>query len=822
MSHIGVLKALEEAHVPIDLIVGTSIGSIVGGMYSAGYTADQIKQFTREIDWSNLYSDETSRRLLFVSQKNIQRHHLLQLRFDGLIPYIPESLSQGQRIFNIIYSRLLGANFQSANDFDNLKIPFRAIATDLLTGKRVVLSSGDLAEAITASMSIPLLFAPLEYEDMLLVDGGITDNLPIDVARNAGADYIIGVDVTSPLRQSAEMNAPWEIADQVITIMMKKPTEEKRREADFLLRPDLHNYRAGDFTHLDSVINIGYEFTRSKLKELKADIARKLSQPYLTSSKLGIVHGIDFEGDADSLIAREKICLKTQVGREVSRGDILFDLQNIYRTGYFQEANAVVDKDSAGLVVKFYLKPQPIIRSIKINHRQVLPDSIVQNSLGIPAGARLNVKNLYSHIDSLRNKYIRKGYSLASIHTIDYSPSDGQLTCNVNEGWISDIRVEGQRRTRKSIILREFPLHKGDIFNAQKAIQGINSIYSTQLFDRVSLKVRRENGKNILIIKVKEKKYLLMRLGGHASQERRTEGFLELREDNLFGNATKVSFFGSLGERNRRAEFSFYTFRLFNTYLTYRLSLYLRHRSQDFYQDFRKRNRYFIQRSGGQLVVGQQISRLGLISAELRIESVRVKGDKKGFPFDDSYRLRTLAFRSVLDKRDKIPFPTRGIYNRWSWEIGNQKFFQSSFSFTKVSLALEGYYSLNQQWVYHPFLRAGTADRTLPFSEFFGIGGQENFPGLVEKQKFGRQYVEAGLDVRYRLPIQLPIESYINLGYATAGVWLRPDDRIKRSDFLNSFHLTLALNSLFGPIKITYGSLVHHQGRFYFSIGYDF
>jgi NTE family protein len=296
LAHLGVLKALEEHKIPIHLIVGSSIGSAIGGFYAAGYNSEQLIRIFKEIDWADVYNDETNRINLFWSQKSTPRRHILELRLDNGIPYIPTSLSPGQKIFDIIYSRLIKANFQAANDFDNLRIPFRAVATDLISGKRIVLKSGDLAEAISGSMAFPLLFAPVEMNGMMLVDGGIKDNLPVDVAVNQGAHITLAVDVTSSLRKQNQINSPWQIADQVTTIMMQEPTQRSREMADILILPQVGDRGVTDFKHIDSLVDLGYKATLSKIDSIQQLLENRIQDLWGENKYLGKVSKVKFYG----------------------------------------------------------------------------------------------------------------------------------------------------------------------------------------------------------------------------------------------------------------------------------------------------------------------------------------------------------------------------------------------------------------------------------------------------------------------------------------------------------------------------------------------
>lgn len=821
-AHIGVLKAFEESQVPLDMVVGSSIGSIIGGLYCAGYTAEQIHHITQEIDWKNLYSDPTYRSHLFLSQKDIPRRHLLQLRLDGIIPYIPRSITYGQKVYQLIYDYIIKADYQALNDFDELKIPFRSVATDLISGKRVVLKRGDLAEAINASIAFPLLFAPVEIGNMWLVDGGITDNLPVDVARDLGADVVVAVDATSPLRQEQEMEAPWEIADQVTTIMMEEKTRKSLLNADLAIKLDLHKHRAGDFSDIDSIIQTGYEHTLNLLDSLQNIIKNKTRTETEIDTLSGKVSAVKFEGvDEDSLL-NYAFRPKVRAGKMVSKEDILSDLKLFYESGYFEEAKARVEFNTSGMVIYYYLKQQPIVENLVINRHHILPDSLIIAIEKDFSHQVFNPLKLKTSLDDLKKKLYRMGYGLAHIQNIKFSPNSGKLFVNLDEGIIKSIKVDGNLKTHEFVILREFLLKEGDYFKAEQSLRGIQNIYSTGLFYRVSVNSNIDSTGSEIIIRVKEKKTLVMRIGGHASLERSVDGFLEFSEDNLLGSGIKLNLFGAIGEFEKHANVSLSTTRLLNTYFTFRLSMNYDEERYRYFINFKQFDNYQTINRGAKFIFGHQFGRLGQISAELRLEDIEVTSRDLYFPYEGKYRIRSFTIRSVVDKRDRLPFPESGIYNRWFWESGNRSILGGSVSFTRVYIGLEGYYSFLKYFNFHPFAFGGSGDLTVPFSEFYFFGGQQSFPGLYEHEALGRQMLQGGADLRWKFSWNLPIEAFLIGRYTIGAAWTRSDAKIETSDFLHSFSVSAAVNTLFGPVQLTYGSIVNGRSLFYFSIGYDF
>ncbi|RLC20266.1 MAG: patatin [Deltaproteobacteria bacterium] len=271
-AHIGVIKVLERMHIPIDYIAGTSMGSIVGGLYASGMTSAQIEGVVTSLDWDNALQDDIPRKDRSFRLKTDDRNNLIKSKpglSDNLEIKTPSGLMQGQ-ILDLILKRLV-LPVSSVHDFDELKIPYRAIATDLVTGNAVVLGSGDLAKAMRASMSVPAIFAPVEIDGKLLVDGGLSNNLPIDVVRTMGADIVIAVDISTPLLAREALTSILGITEQLTSIMTRKNTEEQiatLTSKDVFIVPDLGDITSSSFDRTGQAIPIGVLAAEQKQPEL--------------------------------------------------------------------------------------------------------------------------------------------------------------------------------------------------------------------------------------------------------------------------------------------------------------------------------------------------------------------------------------------------------------------------------------------------------------------------------------------------------------------------------------------------------------------------
>jgi NTE family protein len=269
-AHVGVLRALDEAGVRVDCVAGTSMGAVIGALYASGHSVDEIERILRSVDWPSVFEGRSDRSRLPPSRRVRERPSILRVGLENWTVRLPSGALSDQRINRILLEKLSAAGFAADNDFDRLPIPYRAVAADLHTGRRVVLARGDLALAARASMSIPVAFAPVSWGPHLLVDGGIFDNVPVFAAREMGARRVLAVDVTSPTRQATPRSSAIEIALTVTDVLAQARNDALRAPADVSLRPDLAPHTFNDYGALDDLVCRGYEAMRLRLEELRA------------------------------------------------------------------------------------------------------------------------------------------------------------------------------------------------------------------------------------------------------------------------------------------------------------------------------------------------------------------------------------------------------------------------------------------------------------------------------------------------------------------------------------------------------------------------
>ena len=274
IAHVGVLKALEELRIPIDYIAGTSMGSVVGGLYASGMSPAEIDDWFRNANWQFLLSDKLPRESESFRKKQRQFEINQGIAFNvsrKAEVKLPVALVTGRNIMASL--RELTVPVRNIRDFDRLPIPFRALATDFEKGDAVVLRDGDLVESIRASMSVPALFKAQRIRGRLLADGGMSSNRPIGVAQEMGAEVIIAVDVGEELRKEADLDTATVVANQVLVIFTQKQTRQEIARlgpGDALLKVNVENTAPTDFMKAAKSIDAGY----AQAMQRKDDLAR--------------------------------------------------------------------------------------------------------------------------------------------------------------------------------------------------------------------------------------------------------------------------------------------------------------------------------------------------------------------------------------------------------------------------------------------------------------------------------------------------------------------------------------------------------------------
>ncbi len=354
ISHIGVLRVLEEQRVPIDYICGTSMGAIIGGLYANGMSPDEIQAFLEGLDWNEVMSDETPRRELYFRRKLESQRYVIKMGVGREGLKLGTGLAAGQKFNNLL--QLQVQRTADITDFDQLPIPYRAVATDLQAGAAYVIDHGDLSRAMRASMAVPGAFTTVELDGRLLVDGGIVNNLPVDVAREMGADLIIAVDVGSASDhvEMEELESLPGILARTYAIMQRPEQIKQFETADIGLRPKLADFTASQFHRVSELVPPGEAAARAQLAELSTlSISPEEYQRYLERQRRADpppprIKSVEVAGN-------HRVSERSIRGRIYSEPGALFDprvtehdLMRVFGIGEFEQVLRELEKSADG------------------------------------------------------------------------------------------------------------------------------------------------------------------------------------------------------------------------------------------------------------------------------------------------------------------------------------------------------------------------------------------------------------------------------------------------------------------------------------------
>jgi NTE family protein len=840
LSQIGVLKALKEADIPINIIDGTSMGSIVGGLFAAGYTIDQIDSIAVNTDWDALLASdrETDRRELFVDQKITEDKAVFSLRWEGIKPILPTSLNNGQKMASYLNLLAFQAPIHVDSSFDELNVKFRAVCTDLVTGRQVIIGSGSLSEAMRASSSVSFLLSPVKIDSLLLVDGGLVANIPVKAALRLGANYVIAVNTTSPLHTENELALPWEVADQVVSIPMKLLDEYQLDSANDVVAPNLRERKNDNFSDIESVINEGYQSTLPHLAEIKLGID-SLFQKNININEYYVKNILLDKNDP----AIEEPYLQKYLMRDsVSNKEILTDLCSLYSKGIFKNLKAVVNLYPTYSTVKFIYEYNPVVQKINCSGITLINKNTVDSLLKSLLNKPYNANKMVSKIIQVLDLYREKGYSLAELENVKFNQDSTELNLNFDEGRISQIDVEGNTYTSPTIITREIPLKEGDYFNYRNIEQGLVNLRSTNLFDDIFLNIKRNKGNNILLIQVREKPENLLRVGFRIDNEDNVQLSLDFDNENLFGSGTELGLLLFDSSRERAVSVEQKAYRIFNTYLTYKINAFYRSEDIYTYQNVVSGSSFSLNQIGeynqtfygAALSVGTQVERFGnlIFEGKYQFDDVDILQQQNIAPLIEPFNIKIVSLKasSTIDTQDRYPYPLKGFYFKGEYELA-QKILGGSVGYTNFNFDYKGYFTLAGVSTFSPRIMLGFADNTLPLSEEYPLGGQSSFFGMRDNEFMGRQIFLTSLEYRYQIPFKIFFDTYFKLRYDLGSTWSEPE-QIHFADLRHGIGTSLSFDTPIGPADFSVGKsflfvrnlpnnpLSFGETFFYFSIGY--
>jgi NTE family protein len=821
IATVGILKALEERGIEVAAISGTSIGGVIGGLYACGYDAAHLAEIIRKIDFSALLSNNPERKSMFLTQRRERGTHFLSVRFNGLKPYIPQGLTSGQEVTEMLTSLTNRANYRAAGDFSRLPIPFKTIATDVVSGDRVIIDSGSLADAMRATIAFPLAFTGLDVGDQLLMDGGMVTPVPVDVVSNMADTTlpVVAVNTTSPLMSRSELSSPVDIANQVTSIMTADQLKEQLRMADLVIQPTPAGFSATDFRFSDTLIELGYQAGLRVIDTILQLVSQKPRRLHYRIDELRVTS--EDRELADRFSAE-------LLGQTMSRPDLIERLKSLYRGQSLFELSLelqtmpTVHSDSIKAVpVRLTIEPVERFSTDDIEitfegNQTYSNDSLI--SLLTVGDSAFTVRGLKEGLERITASYHESGYDLAVIREVIPDTRNDRLIIRVDEGIIQRIDVRGGERTKDWLVRSYFPLQRGDPYSTEKATRGVTNIYATDLFDRVTLDLLPADSGVIVQIGVLEKKYVQMRLGWHWHDEYRSEQFLELLDDNVLGIGMEYLIHAQYGEDRQLYATLLRIHRIFFTYLTAetrfaydRLDRVV-YNNKDIEVGERKEERLSFR-----LGLGQQVARLGTVSGGLLIEELSFTD--RGTGSQQKLGLRSLVFQSELESFDRVPFPRSGNKHLVDLKLAG-KAVGGDADFTRLYSTLEIYLPFFQRLNYHPRVSIGFSRTGLPPSEKFYIGGSHSFSGYRTNQVSGDKVFLVNQELRLELPLNLYLFARFDLGDVYAST-----DQIKLKSLRSGHGTAIAWSSPIGPFEFGFGHadyMDRDNNEYYFNAGFRF
>ncbi|MFT3739383.1 MAG: patatin-like phospholipase family protein [Breznakibacter sp.] len=458
-AHVGVLKVLEQEGIPIDMVVGTSIGAVVGGMYAIGYSPAEIEEMVKGEDWKLLLTDEIPRTESSYYIRSEKQRYLMSLPVnDALKIEVPQAAMRGHNVLNLFCN--LAGNVPENADFDSFPIRFACIGADVATGKEVVINKGFLPTAIYSSMAIPGVFTPILHEDHMMIDGGVVNNLPADVAKRMGADIIIGVDIRNDLYKRDEIKSIKEILDQLITFYSIEKDSANKSYCSVLVRPDIAGYDASSFSSraADTLINKGMAAATALLPEL-----RGLKEKY----------GLQARHVGRDLVKTDtwRISKITVGGNYSATGKLIEDNLQLEVPGKYsyRELKKAIDRVyGLGCMDKVMFR----LRDDRYGEKELILDVSERKSAAFNLGVRVNTTDA---IAVLAN-YSRRSYG----RYFSYHSIFANISSNPELKWNSEFSkgkwpVVGLGATGK---YREYKLFRdGEKINSSEVYYGAGSVY---------------------------------------------------------------------------------------------------------------------------------------------------------------------------------------------------------------------------------------------------------------------------------------------------------------------------------------------------------
>jgi NTE family protein len=760
-AHIGTLKLIDSLQIPIDYIAGTSMGGTIGALYSIGYSGKEIEQIARTTDWLDVFSDNPPRRSVNYLQKKDDGKYQVELGLKGITPVIPSGFVVGQKV-SLMLSQLT-ASTETITDFDQLPIPFRCVAIDLISGHEVVLSKGSLPKALRATMSIPTIFSPVEWGDSLLIDGGFLNNFPADVAESMGADVIIGVNIGNRLSKKEDLQSLVSVFNQTMVIIDYRRQQKNFEKCALVITPDLDAFSSTDLDResVNEIIDQGEKAATAnfdKMIELieKFNLKPEHSLDDSLSQKLSRIASLNIRGDTYRPDEYFFQMLKCRPGEYINKEALQQKIKRIKNANIFKQISLTIipsGDDEVKVELRVADKENPIIYGISIVGNNKLPFNFIYRLLGFNPNQRLDKAKL--------NKRINEMYGLGYFEDITYEI----------------IPVKDQ-------------------------------------FVRLKLHIR-------------EKATRKLRIGLHYDNYYKIVGYAGLQATNLpmpgFRTEATLQFAGllnfdwSLAYPSRSLDLPIYPFVRFN-YRNIPVNLY-DNDSGD------KAAEYNLESTTIAAGLGFRLGTNGILQAEYNQEYMHINPNIAGL--DTNYfpswndKLRNLYGKFTIDLLDDIILPRHGVLFIATYDV-SLKSLGSALNYQQMVLKFDMYHTFyrNHAIQFGGFYTNFSDD--LPVYKYVVQGGPTTFVGMKYDQIEGDKFGYGKLMYRYEYKKDIFLKLITNFGFYNLPSILK----LNKEKTLIGYGIGLKFLSIIGPLEfiISNGSKSINQWdklqtRFYFTAG---
>lgn len=529
VAHVSALKVIEEAGIPVDLVVGTSMGAIVGGLYSIGYTPHQLDSMVQTQDWKFLLTDKTNRSQKTFVEKVEAEKYVITIPFQKTPQEVlTDGFVKGQNLQNLFSDLTIG--YHDSLNFNKFPLPFACVAVDIIKMEEVVFHSGKLSEAMRASMAIPAVFTPVRLDSMVLVDGGLVNNYPVDVAKAMGAEIIIGVDVQSEEEVKSQINTVSDLINRLTDMTGKDKYAQNLKDTDLHIRVDVRGYTSASFSPaaLDTLIMRGEVAAMNKwdeLKQLKEKIGvseefqpeKRNEYVFLSDDNPILIKDIFFEGvnskDAERLLERSKL-YENSYG---SMKELRKAIDGLYALQTYTNINYELEQNGEGYDLKFYLEdntPNSIKLGLRFDSEEVAAvqgsvtyqfktpittKAMVTGRLGKRSSARLDYFILPSKLRYINTSYM---YQYNDINIYDHGDRQYNTTFHRHFGELGYSNVLSRNIGLGLGVRYEYYKYNSFLFsNAEKNInvksEDFFSYYARLIYDTKDKKAYPSRGTSL-------------------------------------------------------------------------------------------------------------------------------------------------------------------------------------------------------------------------------------------------------------------------------------------------------------------------------------